>query len=141
MVGLMMPNNIHKLLLETEEAYYWAGFLTADGSFSKNFRLSLKLSKKDKSHEYKFRNFIGYSGYATICTGNGQFLCFLRDTAKKLPCLDRKWSCITKASNRYKNSQKLKNLIKKLLRIKKQTEVAKILGISNGYVCRIAGEV
>ena len=46
------------LLKETPEAYYWMGFLLADGSFNKKGRLSLTLSETDKDQVYKFASFI-----------------------------------------------------------------------------------
>jgi hypothetical protein len=50
--------NTATLLEETLEAYYWMGFLLADGTFDKNGRLSLTLSEKDKDQAYKFASFI-----------------------------------------------------------------------------------
>ncbi len=46
------------LLEETNETYYWLGFLMADGHFSEN-RLSLTLGIKDVNHLEKFAKFIG----------------------------------------------------------------------------------
>ncbi len=46
------------LLEETNETYYWLGFLMADGHFSEN-RLSLRLAIKDINHLEKFAKFIG----------------------------------------------------------------------------------
>lgn len=55
-----------KVLLEdTPEAFYWIGFLLADGSFYDN-RLTLGLSPKDSDHLYKFAKFINYSGAINI---------------------------------------------------------------------------
>lgn len=50
--------DVSKLLEETPEAYYWIGFLMADGSFDKSGRVSLTLSEKEKDHVIKFANFI-----------------------------------------------------------------------------------
>ena len=53
--------DLNKLLEETNEAYYWIGFLLADGSFC-NGRLKFSLSKKDSDQVYKFAEFINYTG-------------------------------------------------------------------------------
>lgn len=42
--------NLEFLLEETNESYYWIGFILADGSFDRNKRLKIVLSRKDKSH-------------------------------------------------------------------------------------------
>lgn len=49
------------LLQDTNEAYYWAGFLAADGSFSgaEGNRVRLTLSTKDELHLIKFTEYIG----------------------------------------------------------------------------------
>lgn len=51
--------NVSKLLEETPEAYYWAGFIAADGHIEKDKRLSLKISSKDREHLIKFAAFLG----------------------------------------------------------------------------------
>ena len=53
--------DISKLLENTFEAWYWVGFLLADGSFNNN-RLKLTLAIKDKEHLLKFASFIKYTG-------------------------------------------------------------------------------
>ena len=53
--------DLKKLLEENNEAYYWLGFLLADGSFV-NGRLKLCLTKKDQEQVYKFAKFINYTG-------------------------------------------------------------------------------
>ena len=53
--------DISKLLENTFEAWYWVGFLLADGSFNDN-RLKLTLAIKDKEHLLKFASFIKYTG-------------------------------------------------------------------------------
>lgn len=50
--------NVYKLLEETVEAYYWAGFIAADGSIADNKRLHIKISTKDSDHLLKFAQFI-----------------------------------------------------------------------------------
>ena len=57
---LESPNStgdLRPLLKETNKAYYWIGFLCADGCFSSGFT-NLLLAKKDKSHIYKYSKFI-----------------------------------------------------------------------------------
>lgn len=49
------------LLEETPEAYYWVGFLLADGHFE-NGRVSFHLALKDSDQVKKFANFIKWSG-------------------------------------------------------------------------------
>ena len=53
--------NLSILLEDSIEAFYWIGFLLADGSFYNN-RLTLTLSIKDKEHVIKFAKFINYKG-------------------------------------------------------------------------------
>lgn len=55
-------SNLLPLLEETPEAYYWIGFLMADGGFQMNRYLRLELSSMDKEHLLRFSNFINYSG-------------------------------------------------------------------------------
>lgn len=50
-------SNLSSLLEESPEAYYWIGFLMADGHFSEK-RITLTLSDKDKSHIKKFGKYI-----------------------------------------------------------------------------------
>jgi len=52
---------LERLLENTPEAYYWIGFLMADGNFDIHGyvnRLTLFLSEKDKEHIQKFSQFI-----------------------------------------------------------------------------------
>lgn len=52
--------DISNLLLETNEAYYWAGFLMADGSFDTTvMRMKCALSQKDISHLKLLALFLG----------------------------------------------------------------------------------
>lgn len=69
----MKPNRIADLsvlLEETPEAYYWIGFLMADGHFYKRGAIKLHLAEKDRDHINKFREFVKYSGKANSCTMN-----------------------------------------------------------------------
>lgn len=56
------PYKIENLLKETACAYYWMGFLLADGCFRQtpkgNYCLSLEISRKDLSHLKKFVDFV-----------------------------------------------------------------------------------
>lgn len=50
--------NLRILLDETHISYYWIGYLLADGHFSKNNRLQLCISIRDKSHAMNLYNFL-----------------------------------------------------------------------------------
>jgi hypothetical protein len=57
----MKKEKTHKLsnlLLENCISYYWMGFLLADGHFSENGIMKIKLSSIDKEHLYKLKGFI-----------------------------------------------------------------------------------
>lgn len=49
---------LEKLLQETPEAYYWIGFILADGYITKDRQISIELSAKDENHLIKYKNFI-----------------------------------------------------------------------------------
>ena len=53
--------DLSPLLDETPEAYYWVGFLLADGHFE-NGRIKFYLGIKDKDQIKKFANFIKWNG-------------------------------------------------------------------------------
>lgn len=56
-------NNFEVMLEDTKETYYWAGFLFADGSISKDHTsLNMRLGQQDFDHTVAFRNFIEYTG-------------------------------------------------------------------------------
>lgn len=65
-LNLKSPNSsyfnskIEKLLLETNISYYWLGFVMGDGHISKNNRLQIMVSIKDKNHIHKFKKYINY---------------------------------------------------------------------------------
>ena len=46
------------LLKEIPEAYYWAGFIAADGHITSKYRLKITLSLKDLKHLQKFAKFV-----------------------------------------------------------------------------------
>ncbi len=76
-----MKSNLSSLLRKTNEAYYWMGFLLADGSFKNNkTRIVLNLGSKDKDHLKKFAEFISYTGslkcgVAAMDTENVRHIC------------------------------------------------------------------
>lgn len=60
-MNFMKKEKTHKLsnlLLENCTAYYWIGFLLADGHFSDDGVFKVKLSSIDKEHLYKLKEFI-----------------------------------------------------------------------------------
>lgn len=75
--------NLSNLLLDTPEAFYWIGFLLADGSFYDN-RLKLGLSTKDAEHLYKFANFISYTGSVSITDKSVSIACKDIETVKQI---------------------------------------------------------
>lgn len=57
----MRLGDLSPLLSDTAEAYYWVGFVAADGYICDG-RLRLVLSDKDSNHLSKFANFVKYVG-------------------------------------------------------------------------------
>jgi hypothetical protein len=51
-----------RLMRQTPVAYYWLGFLLADGSISATGQVHFRLAKKDGIHIHKFAKFIHYTG-------------------------------------------------------------------------------
>jgi hypothetical protein len=51
-------NDCSELLKENPVSGYWLGFLLADGHFSKDCRIQLRLANKDKNHIEKFACFV-----------------------------------------------------------------------------------
>lgn len=51
---------IKNLINKTNEAYYWLGFIMADGHFSKTNRIQINLSTKDLEHLKLFAKFISF---------------------------------------------------------------------------------
>lgn len=66
--------DLSKLLLDIPEAFYWMGFIAADGSFSKTNRLSIGISQKDESHLYKFSKFINCNNFSKCTKSNSTTL-------------------------------------------------------------------
>ena len=52
--------NSRKLISETNESYYWLGFLMADGHFNKNGQIQINLAEKDLKHLQKLGEFLEY---------------------------------------------------------------------------------
>jgi len=50
--------DLSPLLNETLEAYYWMGFIMADGHLSKQNRLTVTLAIKDSDHLLKLKEFV-----------------------------------------------------------------------------------
>lgn len=60
--------------IQSEEQFYWLGFMYADGNISREGnRIEIRLSIKDKDHLEKFRNFLNLSTEIRtgVCNGNG----------------------------------------------------------------------
>lgn len=53
-------SNVSNLLSGSNEAFYWLGFLLADGHFSKTNQIQINLSVKDLNHLKKFATFVEY---------------------------------------------------------------------------------
>jgi len=60
------------LLKDTNESYYWIGFIMADGHIHNNKRLKICLSIKDEEHLIKFKNFIKYEGELAYGNNNNR---------------------------------------------------------------------
>jgi len=54
----MKTTSLHKLLEETNEAYYWMGFIMADGTINKNHELKVTLAAKDRPHLVRLQNYL-----------------------------------------------------------------------------------
>jgi hypothetical protein len=59
---------LKRLLEDTNEAFYWAGFLMADGCVTIN-RVTLVLAKQDWNHVREFGKFVRYTGHRKPCRG------------------------------------------------------------------------
>lgn len=67
-------NDPSGLLEQTPEAYYWIGFLLADGNFTER-RITLAVANKDIEHLLKFRMFVRSNNLVRTVTHNYQRLC------------------------------------------------------------------
>jgi hypothetical protein len=55
-----IKSNCNNLINETNEAYYWLGFIIADGHFNKNNQLQINIGEKDIKHLQLLNIFLGY---------------------------------------------------------------------------------
>jgi len=55
-------SNLAVLLEENPLAYYWMGFLMADGHFDKSKRIKFVLSQKDEHQVMRLASFVGFTG-------------------------------------------------------------------------------
>ena len=84
--------------MDTEEQFYWLGFLYADGNISSTGnRLEVRLSINDLSHLEKFRKFLGLTTEIRIGVSQGYRFCHLAvrnkhlwNTLNDLGCIPRK---------------------------------------------------
>jgi DNA-binding Lrp family transcriptional regulator len=86
--------------IDSEEQFYWLGFIYADGNIShEGNRIEVRLSIKDKDHLEKFKNFLNLTTEIRtgICNGNGNGFCHLSvrnkhmwKTLNRLGCTPRK---------------------------------------------------
>lgn len=54
----LRESKVERLLEDKPEAYYWAGFLAADGYISEGFRLKVTLAEVDRNHMEKLSRFL-----------------------------------------------------------------------------------
>lgn len=75
----LRKNNINRncdasnLNAETYEAYYWAGFIAADGSINSNKRLKVTLAAKDEEHLLKLCIFLKTANYCKYNRGKFEY--------------------------------------------------------------------
>jgi hypothetical protein len=65
-------------------AYYWIGFLMADGHFSKKENIQINLSNKDKDHLLKFSEFVKYTGVLTETKNQVRFSSMDKESFNKI---------------------------------------------------------
>lgn len=64
--------------INTEEQYYWLGFMFADGNISsEGYRIEVRLAIKDLNHLEKFKNFLKLTTEIRTGTCNGYGFCHL----------------------------------------------------------------
>lgn len=68
---------LNRLLEETNETYYWLGFIAADGHIHDNKRLKIGLSNYDYEHLEKFSKYIGINEPNVRITNNGYEECYV----------------------------------------------------------------
>jgi hypothetical protein len=73
-----------ELLRSTKEAYYWIGFLMADGHINFNTHtIVLVLANKDKGHLIKYAQYMKFKGTYTKCHNNATRVCISDKTIVK----------------------------------------------------------
>jgi len=89
----MNPKRVADLTVLLEEkaiAYYWIGFLMADGHFYKHGAIKLHLAKRDTCHVKKYGEFIRYIGKAKPNTINVMNPFVVREICNKFKVSNRK---------------------------------------------------
>lgn len=89
--------------MNTEEQFYWLGFMYADGNISKDGnRIEMRLSLKDKNHLEKFRKFLQLTTEIRTGETNGIKFCHLSvrnkhlwNTLNRLGCVPQKSLTLT----------------------------------------------
>lgn len=110
--------------MNTEEQFYWLGFMYADGNISKEGnRVEMRLSLKDKDHLEKFRKFLQLTTEIRVGETNGVKFCHLSVRNKHL------WNTLNRLGC---TPQKSLTLIFPNLKLFKNT--ANILHFIRGYV-------
>lgn len=85
--------------MNTEEQFYWLGFMYADGNISKEGnRVEMRLSLKDKDHLEKFRKFLQLTTEIRIGETNGIKFCHLSVRNKHLWNILNKLGCVPQKS-------------------------------------------
>ena len=107
--------------MNTEEQFYWLGFMYADGNISKEGnRVEMRLSLKDKDHLEKFRKFLQLTTEIRIGETNGIKLCHLSVRNKHLWNILNKLGCVPQKSltltfpnlNLFKNTANILHFIR-----------------------------
>ena len=107
--------------MNTEEQFYWLGFMYADGNISKEGnRVEMRLSLKDKDHLEKFRKFLQLTTEIRIGETNGIKFCHLSVRNKHLWNILNKLGCVPQKSltltfpnlNLFKNTENILHFIR-----------------------------
>jgi hypothetical protein len=76
-INELISGDLNKLLEETPEAYYWIGFIMADGTINhKNNRLKVSLSVQDEKHLERLMGFLKISSDKKKTYNNGKIVEF-----------------------------------------------------------------
>lgn len=85
--------------MDSEEQFYWLGFMFADGNISsEGHRIEVRLSIKDLSHLEKFRNFLQLSTEIRTGETNGNGWCHLSVRNKHLWEVLNSYGCVPQKS-------------------------------------------